>query len=142
MPYTALDRLERRFGATMLVQLTDRGEIATGLVDTDTVDQALTDTDAVIDASLGVRYRLPLAAVPALVADIARSIAIYKLHLFEPDKKIQTDYEQALKDLRELATGVKKLDIAGIEPEVSGAGGVIATDRLRDFSPENLRGFI
>lgn len=142
MAYTSLDRLARRFGTSMLVQLTDRGEVATGVVDVEAVDQALTDTDAVIDSSLAKRYRLPLAAVPAVVADLALSIAIYKLHPTMPDEKIERDYDQALKDLRDLATGTKTLDVAGIEPETSGAGGVVTTDRERMFTNESLRGFI
>jgi phage gp36-like protein len=142
MPYTSLDRLTRRFGTTMLVQLTDRGEVATGIVDVATVDDALADTDAVINASLGVRYRLPLADVPAMVADIALSIAIYKLHITRPEEKIERDYDQALKDLRDLGSGAKKLDVAGVEPETSGASGVITSDRPRDFTPDNMRGFI
>lgn len=142
MPYTSLDRLVRRFGATMLVQLTDRSEIATGVVDVATVDEALGNTDAVIDASLAVRYQLPLATVPALVADIALSIAIYKLHVTLPDKKIEDEYNQALKDLGALASGTKKLDVAGIEPVTADIGGVVTSDRPRDFTPENLRGFI
>lgn len=142
MPYASLDSLIRRFGARTLVQITDRGDVATGVVDQAVVDQALADTDAVIDASLAVRYKLPLSVVPALVADLALAIAGYKLHAFAPDEKIKDDYAQALKDLRELASGTKRLDLAGIEPTGSGSGGVIATDRVRDFSPENLHGFI
>jgi phage gp36-like protein len=142
MPYTSLDRLARRFGSTMLVQLTDRGDVATGVVDVSIVDDALADTDAVINASLGKRYLLPLAAVPAVVADLALSIAIYKLHVAMPDEKIERDYDQALKDLRDLGTGAKTLDVAGIEPESSGEGGVVTTDRERMFTNESMRGFI
>lgn len=142
MPYTSLDRLARRFGSTMLVQLTDRGEVATGVVDVAIVDQALADTDAVINASIGKRYLLPMAEVPALVADLALSIAIYKLHVTMPDEKIERDYDQAMKDLGALASGAKMLDVAGIEPATSGAGGVVTSDRPRMFTNESLRGFI
>lgn len=142
MPYTSLASLARRVGNRMLVQLTDRGEVATGVVDQDVVADALVDTDAVIDASLGVRYHLPLVTVPPVVADLALAIAIYKLHVVSPEEKVQKDYDQALKDLREFATGTKRLDVAGIEPDTSGAGGVITSDRERMFTNESLRGFI
>jgi phage gp36-like protein len=142
MPYTSLDRLTGRFGATMLVQLTDRGELSTGVIDADTVAQAIAGADATINASLAVRYRLPMATVPDLVSEIALAIAIYKLHVGPPDDKIDKEYQQALKDLGDLATGKKLLDVAGVEPETSGASGVVTADRPRDFSPENLRGFI
>ena len=142
MSYTTIEELERQFGATMLLQLTDHETEPTGMIDMDTVDQALARADAVIDAALAVRYRLPLVATPAIVTDIATAIAIYKLHRSSPDPKIEKDYEQALKDLRSIAKGDLRLDLAGNEPEGSGSGGVMATDRPRDFSPENLRGFI
>lgn len=142
MAYTSLEALVGRFGETMLVQLTDRMSEPTGVVNPLIVGLVLTATDAVIDASLAVRYRLPLAEVPAIVADIALSIAIYKLHVFAPDEKIKDDYAQALKDLREIADGRKKLDVAGIEPETSDLGGVVTSDRERMFTNESLRGFI
>ena len=142
MAYTSLDRLQRRFGAAMLVQLTDRGELHTGVVDAAVVEGVLADTDAVIDASLGVRYRLPLATVPPLVADLALAIAIYKLHVGEPDRKIERDHDQALRDLAKLASGAIRLDVAGLEPETSGAGGVVTQDRPRALTPGDMHGFI
>jgi phage gp36-like protein len=102
----------------------------------------LASTDAVIDAALAVRYRLPLGATPPIVADLAAAIAIYKLHRSSPEQKIKDDYDQALKDLAAIGKGTLRLDLAGNEPAGSGGGGVIATDRPRDFSPDNLRGFI
>lgn len=142
MPYTSIERLERRFGPTMLVQLTDRAAESTGMIDTAIVYDALTDTDAAINASLAKRYRLPLATVPPAIADLALAIAIYKLHVAMPDEKIERDYDQALKDLTAYATGAKMLDVAGIEPETSDTGGVVTTDRERMFTNESLRGFI
>ncbi len=142
MPYTSLDALIARFGEEMLTQLTDHLTVPTGVINPVTVDQALSSTDAVIDAALAVRYRLPLDATPPVVADLALAIAIYRLHRSTPDEKIEKDYFQALKDLAAIGKGALRLDVAGIEPVGSGSGGVIATDRPRDFSPENLRGFI
>jgi phage gp36-like protein len=140
--YTNLDQLIKRFGAATLIQLTDRAVPPAGAIDTAVVDDALANADAVIDASLAVRYRLPLASVPAVVADLALIITIYKLHVFAADPKIERDYDQALKDLRDIADGRKKLDVAGLEPASSGAGGVVASDRPRDLTPETLHGFI
>lgn len=143
MPYTTLQQLIDRFGEVTLVQLTDRGPEPTGAIGVDTVERALADTDAEIDGWLTKRYRMPLAETPRLVADIAQVIAIYKLHVFAPDPKIEKDYELALKSLRQLATGEKVLvGAAGLEPATSGAGGVVASDRGRDLTPDNLHGFI
>ncbi len=140
MTYASLDNLIARFGEAMIRDLTDH--TGAGEIGQDVVSRALADTDAVIDASIGVRYRLPLAVVPALIADIALSIAAYKLHRYAPEQKVKDDYDQALKDLRELSVGTKKLDVAGNEPASSGAGGVVAIDRERPLTPEKLHGFI
>ena len=142
MTYATLDHLRDRFGEQMLVQLTDRAFPPTGAIGVEVVARALTDTDAVINGSLAKRYRLPLGEVPDLVADLALTIAIYKLHVFAPDQKIKEDYEGALRTLRDVSTGVVVLDLAGIEPTSSGAGGVVATDRDRPLTSETLRGFI
>lgn len=142
MTYATLAGLTDRYGEDVLLQLTDRGASATGVVDASVVARALADTDAVIDASLAVRYRLPLAAVPAIVADLALTIAIYKLHRYAADPKIKDDYQQALMDLDAIAAGRKKLDLAGVEPASSGAGGVMTIDRDRPLTPETMTGFI
>jgi len=142
MPYTTLAKLTARFGQRMLLQLTDRATPPAGVVDTAIVDQAIADTDGVIDGYLAGRYQLPLADVPPQLADLALTIAIYKLHPFEPDPKIRSDYEQALKTLREIASGVFRLPIAGLEPGALDNSGVLTNDRERPFTEDNLKGFI
>ena len=140
MTYATLDMLKGAFGEANLVSATDRS--GTGSIDVSAVERALVGADATIDAALAVRYRLPLAVVPTIVSEIAVSIALYKLHVFAPDQKVKDDHDQALKDLDRIANGTRKLDVAGIEPQGSGSGGVIATDRVRPLTPETMRGFI
>ncbi len=140
MTYATLDDLKAAFGEGNLISVTDRS--ATGAIDMTVVERALFGADATIDAALAVRYRLPLAAVPTVVRELAVSIALYKLHVFAPDPKVKDDHDQALKELDRIASGARKLDIAGVEPAGSGSGGVIATDRERPLSPESMRGFI
>lgn len=142
MPYITLDQLTDRYGERLLVQITDRAAPPVGSVDTAVVNRALADTDAVIDGYLAGRYALPLAEVPPLLTDLGQAIAIYKLHMFEPDPKIAQDYKDALAGLDRIAKGVIRLPVTGIEPESSGASGVVTIDREREFTPENLTGFI
>lgn len=142
MTYATIAQLTDRFGERMLIALTDRAEVATGVVDTDVVDRALADTDAQIDGYLAARYALPLASTPALVADLAQVIAIWKLHPYSPDEKIKKDYDDALKMLRDIADGRVKLDLAGVEPEGVDTGGVQITDRERPLTEDNMKGFI
>lgn len=142
MPYTSISQLTDRFGERALVALTDRGETATDTIDTDVVDRALADADAQIDGYVGVRYKLPLAEVPPLVADLAQVIAYYKLHVYEPDPKVRADYEDALKLLRDISRGAVRLPVADAEPEGTGGSGVQITDRDRPFDEDNMTGFI
>jgi phage gp36-like protein len=140
--YITLDQLIERFGERTLLQLADRSTPPAGTIDTAIVDRAVGDTSAQIDGYLAGRYLLPLDSTPPLLVDLAAAIAIYKLHIFTPNQKITNDYKDAIKALTQISTGVIRLPVAGIEPAASGATGVETTDRPRDFTPENLRGFI
>ena len=143
MSYATLEQLTDRFGEQLLVQLTDRAQPATGAIDETIVDRALADADAVIDGYLAGRYRLPIETdTPALLIDLALVIAIYKLHPYGTDEKIVRDYDQALKTLRDISSGAIRLAVAGVEAATSGAEGVQASDRPRDLTPDNLKGFI
>lgn len=142
MSYASLDQLVERHGERTLLQLTDRSTPPTGEIDTAAVDRALTDTDAVIDGYVAGRYALPLADTPPLLADLAQAIAIYKLHSFAPDPKIEQDYKDAIASLLRIAKGEIRLPLAGVEPESSGSSGVVVVDRERPFTEANLKGFI
>ena len=142
MPYATLAQLTARYGERLLLQVADRDDPPAGAIDSAIVNQALGDTDAVIDGYLAARYQLPLASVPPQLPSIAQSIAIYKLHVYEPEKKIADEYQAAIADLVRIANGVIRLKVAGVEPTSSGASGVETIDRERTFTPENMVGFI
>lgn len=142
MPYATLDQLKKRYSERVLIDLTDREPPLTGAIVVPVVDQALTDTDALIDGYLAGRYKLPLVETPPILADLAQMIAIYKLHVFAPDPKIEKDYELSLRQLDKIASGVIRLNVEGVEPAASGSEGVQFIDRSRDMTPENLEGFI
>lgn len=142
MSYVSQQQMIDRFGSRTLLQLADRADPPAGTIDATIVSRVLADTDAVIDGYLAGRYALPLSATPPLLIDIAAAIAIYKLHVFAPDKKIEDDYRDAIATLTKISTGVVQLPVAGVAPAASGSAGVEVTDRDRDITPENMRGFI
>ena len=142
MPYATLQDLAYRYGTALLVSLTDRAAVPTGAIDAAVVARALADAEATIDGYLAGRYALPLAEVPRLIGDLAQAIAIWKLHLTEPDPKIAKDYEQAQRMLRDIAGGAVKLSLAGVEAASTGGTGARITDRERPLTAENLKGFI
>lgn len=143
MTYATLDLLTNRVGEAMLIALTDRGEVPLGVVDTDVLGRALADADAIIDGYLAARYVLPLVSTPALIADLAQAITLWKLHVTTPDDKVKADYDAAMRTLRDIAQGIIRIpDATGVDATPSGAGGVQFIDRERPFTPENLTGFI
>lgn len=142
MPYTTQAELEDRYGAELLRQLTDRGAVATGVIDADVIDRAIDDADARIDAAVKVRYVLPLSPVPAIIGEISRRIAIYTLHVYEPSEKIVRDYRDALADLDRIAKGTLQLDAEGVVPATTGASGARVTDRERPFTAATMKGWI
>lgn len=145
MSYATLEQLIARYGESMLVGLTDRGETATGAIDTAVINRALTDTDAVIEARLAARYDLAsiAAEVPAILIDIALSIVIWKLHRHEPNQKIKDDYVDAMKQLGALSDGSARLPLAsGGEPESTGTTGARVTDRERPLTEDTMKGYI
>lgn len=142
MTYATLDSLIDRYGADLLVQLTDRGVVPTGQVDQDVTERARIDAEALVDGYLGAKYALPLVEVPPLVADITRRIWLYNLHPHTPADKVKTDYETALRQLRDIASGSLTIPAAGVAPATADGSGAQFTDRDRDFSPETMTGFI
>lgn len=142
MSYCTQTDLIERYGSQLLVDLTDRAEVATGTIDADAVTRAISEADALIDGYVKGRYVLPFATVPDPLGTISRAIAIYTLHVYEPNEKIVRDYNQALRTLQEIAKGVVLLDADGVTPSGTGAGGVRVNDRERPFTADNMKGWI
>lgn len=142
MPYCTQAQLENRYGTALLVEISDRADVPTGTVDTDLVLRAITDADALIDGYLAGRYALPLASVPALVTDLSQRIAVYYAHSNVASDKIGRDYEAALRQLKDIASGLIKLDAGGAEPQGSGASEVRSNDPERPLTAATMKGFI
>jgi phage gp36-like protein len=141
--YATEAQLIERFGEPMLVDLTDRADPPAGEVDSDVVARALADTDAMIDGYLAARYALPLAETPAMLTDLALSIAIYKCHRNVASEKVQRDYDNALKMLRDIAAGTIRLPLAaGAEPAAAGGSGVRVSQPDRPMTAGTMKGYI
>lgn len=142
MAYCTLAQMVDRFGEAMLIAATDRGMLASGEIDQAAVARAIADAGALIDGYLAARYRLPLQSVPALVESLALAIAAYKLHPDVSSEKIRRDYEDALKQLLLVSRGEIRLDVAGVEPEGTGANEVITNQPERPLSAATMKGYI
>lgn len=143
MAYATKDDMIDAYGIRLLVDLTDRGDVATGLIADDTLDQALAHATAEIDGYIAVRYVLPLSEVPRFITDLTCVLAVWRLHTHEPSGKIKADYETAQRKLRELSNGHIRIPNAlGVEPAGTGASGARVTDRARPMTEDNLKSFI
>ena len=142
MPYVTLAQLIDRYGEPALVALTDRGTVATGLIDEAAIDRAVADADATIDGYLARRYALPLAEAQPLLVKIAGDLVFYDLHTFQPDPKVEAAQKAALAMLRDISAGVIALTAAGLEPQNVGGSGARITDRPPQMTQDNMKGFI
>ena len=126
----------------MLTTLSDRADPPVGAIDVSVVEQAIANSDAVIDGYLATRYALPMAEVPPQIAKIALQLTIYDLHIYQADPKIEQDYKDAMSMLKDIRDGKLRLPIAGVTPKQTGESGVRTTDRQRPMTEDNLKGFI
>lgn len=142
MTYATLQNLTERYGAEMLLGITDRATPPAGVIDSTVVDRALANADATINGRLGTRYAVPLVETPPEIREIAEAIAIWKLHVYKPDEKIEADYKEAMKTLEGMAAGSVVLNAQTLAPVETGGSGARLTDRERPLTAENMKGYI
>lgn len=143
MPYCDQAQIETRYGAQLLTDLSDRDGFASGAIDAALFARAIADADALIDGYIAGRAALPLIEVPALVTDLSQRIAIYYAHGSVVADKIKADYEIALRQLKDIASGSIKLPLAsGAEATSSGALEILTNEPERPFTNESMKGFI
>ncbi|MEN2979984.1 DUF1320 domain-containing protein [Tistrella bauzanensis] len=123
--YATLDDLTAAAGAVEILDVADRDQ--DGVPDPDVVESALAHSDNVINGYLSARYQLPFGTIPDLVRTWAVAIARYKLHRHEPEERVRTDYEDALRALKDAARGLINIPVEdGSLPTVAGGGSVMA----------------
>jgi phage gp36-like protein len=104
MAYCCEDDLLKMIPQAELAELTaESGEVPDSLI----INEAISKAEAEIDAYLGVRYVVPLAAPPARVKGLAVELAIY--HLYSRRSVVppvrQRNYEEAVAFLKQVAAG-------------------------------------
>ncbi|MFK5980874.1 MAG: DUF1320 domain-containing protein [Rhizobiaceae bacterium] len=142
MPYCTQQELEDRYSTQLLIDISDRGTVQTGAIDTYLITAAIADADAVIDGYLKPIYALPLVETPNVIASISKRIAIYNAHSNVVSDKIEADFKNAMAQLKDISSGKLKLDVAGVEPDGSGAAEVQTNDPVQTFSASTMKDFI
>lgn len=138
MIYATLTDLEARLPSTELSQLADRDN--SGKVDGSTINAALRDASELIDSYLRSRYALPLPYEPRVLIGICCQIARHKLYVHARPDHVKTDYEAALKYLRDIQSEKASLDIGGTEAPAED-GAIIIDGPDRTFSRTTLRDY-
>lgn len=141
MTYATQQDLVDRYGATELIQLTDRVNTPVSTIDPVVVGRALVDASAFIDSYLTKVVKLPLADVPAVLVKTAADIARYYLHgrTADKDSPVTAAYNQAVAWLRDVSRGLVELSNGGETPAAAGGGSVKAVAPNRVFTRDTLR---
>ena len=133
MAYCSEEDLLKMIPQSELAELTaESGEVPDSLIIVDAIDKA----GGEIDAYLGVKYVVPLAAPPAQVKALAVDLAIY--HLYSRRSVVppvrQQKYEAAVVFLKQVAAG--QLVIAGPQGELPTVAKRVtdATSAIRAFT--------
>jgi phage gp36-like protein len=112
-----------RYGEPELIDLTDRGPVATGAVVPAVAEAAIHDACGEVDAYLGVRYSVPVTApLPVQLVAVTCDIARYRLHDDRPTEDVRKRYEDAVRWLRDVSRGGAVLPSAA--PAVGDAAGL------------------
>ena len=149
-PYASQSDVQAALGLPTLVELTDRAEPKSDEVDQDVVERALIDASASVNAYIGKVVNLPLSSVPPLVKSLTRDLAIHQLHshLHTVPDSVQQRHDEAMRQLRDIATGTASLGLKanGQEEQASSVnvavvssptGGSLTPTALDDYASGN-----
>lgn len=113
--YITAEKLIAAFSRTTLIQLSNDDSRATDIA-LPVVDTAIQTASERIDAALRSRYVLPLTVTPTLISQHCLALARYWLYARRPEMKmpetVKETYQQALKELEQIAAGKLHLGIA------------------------------
>jgi phage gp36-like protein len=145
MTYATAADIADIYGADALLVADRDGD---GMADTVAVDRALDAASEEIDSHVGVRYRLPLPAVPGLLRQLAVDIALYRLAATADvqSENHRTRYEDALATLKRIADGKATLVLPALpdaDPNADSDTGprpIVTGGPERLFSRDQMRG--
>lgn len=142
MTYCTQQDLVDRGWQQELVELTDKTNTPATTIDATIVAAHILDASSTIDGYLAKRYTLPLVDVPPVLVKNAADIARYFLHGDSATKEspVERAFQNAMKWLRDIATGAVVLENAGQVPASAGGLHVRTNKPSRVFSRDSLDG--
>jgi phage gp36-like protein len=124
MAYATRRDIEAVYGLTLLPNIADYD--ADGQVDEDVVTAALDHATGVINSHLSVRYKLPLATVPAFMKAAAIDLAVYRIANTADrlTNEMRLRYEDHIRHFERIADGKAGLGFEDNEetPDATGSG--------------------
>ena len=105
--YATAEAMQRKFGETLLIRLTDTEKPYQGVINIEKLDSAMQEANSEIDAYVGSRYPLPLKVIPPFLVNIGCNLARYYAvtgDLSENDP-IKNRFESSIKTLTKISKG-------------------------------------
>lgn len=110
MSYATWQDYVNFYGEQEAVEQTNLEDPAATSINTDLLDSVLKLASAEIDGHLAVRYALPIQLpFPAMLPEIAATIARKNLDRYSRREHVQQDYKDAIERLRRIAKGDEAL---------------------------------
>lgn len=133
MSYSSQTDLTNEIGEATVRELSD--DLNSGSIDSDKVNRAISNADAVIDAHIRSHYSVPLSSTPALIRKLSVDLATFNLYsrrgaLFDIPNWIDTRQKDAMKMLASIRDG--KIDL-GIEPPPAISSAAVAKAEGEDY---------
>jgi phage gp36-like protein len=138
MSYTTKQEMIDEFGESELVQLTDLSDPPAGAIDDVRLTRALEAADDTINGYLAGRYALPFASPPAILGQLARDLARYRLYKDHPSDEVAARNDKATKFLQLCAAGTVGLGVSAAGVEAAPADTVQFTPGQKVFGREDL----
>ncbi|MCF6246916.1 MAG: DUF1320 domain-containing protein [Desulfobacula sp.] len=141
MTYCTLDDIFGGIDEEDVIAYTD--DFESGIVNIDNVNKAITGADALINSYIAKRYSVPVDPVTDMIKDLAVDIAIYKIcsrRSAAPEER-RDKYEDAVRYLKEIASGKAILPEAAAAPSDSSDHTVSISSNSRVFSRDSMKGF-
>lgn len=134
--YLTLDDLITRFGRGEILDLAeDENDDSGDVIDQARIDVAIQDATGEIDSALaGGGYQLPLETVPVIITAYGCDIARYRLYEDRATTQVIKRYDDAIKALRAIASGVLKLGLPIVDDTASVGGEVVMVPGRRVFA--------
>lgn len=141
MTYATEQEFTDAFGEQLTIELTNLEDPSATTINTDVFDRVATDSDSLINSYLAGRYPLPLSTIPGVIRTIALDIYRYKLGHNAMEEDVRQRYEDALRQLRDIAQGVMNLGLDdGSEALITGSPAFYTSTRV--FTAKSLQGYI